>query len=85
MSEETESQTESSSNTRNQRGSKDRVSETERVSIESVDSQKPAKKSSSDVWVWGYFKKNTSGKKVGCQLCEHEYAYLGTTSNLRDH
>ena len=82
-SEETESLTESCSDTRSERGSEDRVSETESISIESVDSQKPAKKFRSDVW--GYFEKNANGKKVQCRLCEHEYAYLGTTSNLRDH
>ena len=52
-SEETESLTESCINTRSERGSKDRGSETESVSIESVDSQKPPKKFRSDVW--GYF------------------------------
>ena len=82
-SEETKSLTESCSNSRNERGSEDRVSETESVSIESVDSQKPAKKFRSDVW--GYFEKNAGGKKVQCRLCKNEYAYLGTTSNLRDH
>ena len=82
-SEETESLTESCSDTRSKRGSEDRVSETESISIESADSQKPAKKFRSDVW--GYFEKNANGKKVRCRLCEHEYAYLGTTSNLRDH
>ena len=51
--------------------------------IESVNSQKPAKKFCSDVR--GYFEKNANGKKVRCRLCEHEYAYLGTMSNLRDH
>ena len=82
-SEETESLTESCSDTRSKRGSEDRVSETESVSIDSVDSQKPAKKFRSDVW--GYFKKNASGKKVHKRKCKNEYAYLGTTSNLRDH
>ena len=83
-SEETESLTESCSDTRSERGSEDRVSETESVNIESVDSQKPAKKFRSDVW--GYYEKNAMNrKKVRCRLCEHEYAYLGTTSNLRDH
>ena len=53
-SEETESLTESCSDTRSERGSKDRGSETESVSIESVDSQKPPKKFRSDIW--GYFK-----------------------------
>ena len=43
-SEETESLIESSSDTRSKRGSEDRVSETESVSVESVNSQKPAKK-----------------------------------------
>ena len=76
---ETESLTESCSNSRNERGSKDRVSETESV----IDGQKPAKKLRSDVW--GYFEKNAGGKKVQCRLCKNEYAYLGTTSNLRDH
>ena len=83
VSEKIESLTGSCSDTRSERGSEDRVSETESVSIESVDSQKPAKKFCSDVW--GYFKKNANGKKVWCRLCEHEYVYLGTTSNLRDH
>ena len=82
-SEETESLTASCSNTKSQRGSEDRGSETESVSIESVNSQKPPNKFHSDVW--GYFKKNASGKKVQCRLCKHEYAYLGTASNLRDH
>ena len=59
------------------------MSETESVSNESVDGQKPAKKFRSDVW--DYFKKNASGKRVCCRLCEHEYAYLVTNSNLRDH
>ena len=49
-SEETESLTESCSNTRSERGSKDRGSETESVSIESVHSQKPPKKFCSVVW-----------------------------------
>ena len=62
---------------------KDRVSETESASNESVNGQKPAKKFCSDIW--DYFKKNISGKKVWYRLCENEYAYLGTTSNLRDH
>ena len=82
-SEETENQTESCSNTRSKRGSEDRVSETESVGIKSVNSQKPAKKFRSDIW--GYFERNSSGKKVHCRLCKQEYAYLGTTSNLRDH
>ena len=82
-SEEIENLTESCSDSRSERGSEDRVSETESVSIESVDSQKPAKKFRSDVW--GYFEKNAGGKKVQCRLCKNEYAYLGTTSNLRDH
>ena len=81
--EETGSLTENCSDTRSERGSEDRVSETESVSIDSVDSKKPAKKFRSDVW--GYFEKNASGKKVQCRLCKNEYAYLGTTSNLRDH
>ena len=60
------------------------MSETESVNIESVNSQKSAKKFCSDVW--DYFEKNASGgKKVHCQLCKNEFAYLGTTSNLRDH
>ena len=79
-SEETESLIESC---RSERGSEDRVSETESVSNESVNSQKPAKKFRSDFW--DYFKKNASRKKVWCRLCEHENAYLETTSNLRDH
>ena len=54
VSEETDSVTESCSNIRSERGSKDRESETESVSIETVDSQKPHKKFRSDVW--GYFK-----------------------------
>ena len=83
VSEETGSLTESCSNTRSKRGSEDRVSETESVSIESVNSQKPAKKFCSGVW--GYFEKNASGKKVRCRLCEHKYSYLRTTNNLRDH
>jgi len=29
--------------------------------------------------------KNADGKKVLCQVCNNEYSYLGTTSNLRDH
>ena len=82
-SEETESLIESCSDTRSERGSEDRVSETESVNIESVDSQKSAKKFRSDVW--DYFEKNASGKKVHCRLCKNEYSYLGTTSNLRDH
>ena len=53
-SEETEGLTESCSDTRSKRDSKDRGSETENVSIESVNSQKPHKKFCSDVW--GYFK-----------------------------
>ena len=53
-SKETESLTESCSDTRSERGSKDRGNETENVSIETVDSQKPLKKFRSDVW--GYFK-----------------------------
>ena len=81
--EETESLTESCSDTRSKRGSEDRVSETESVSDEFVNSQKPAKKFRSDIC--DYFEKNASGDKVWCQLWEHEYAYLGTTSNLRDH
>ena len=48
-SEETESLIESCSNTRSERGSKDRVSETESVNIESVNSQKSTKKFRSDV------------------------------------
>ena len=52
-SEETESLTESCSDTRSERGSKDRGSETESVSIKSVNSQKPPKKFRSDFW--GYF------------------------------
>ena len=52
-SEGTESLTESCSNTRSKRGSEDRGGETESVSTESVDSQKPPKKFCSDVW--GYF------------------------------
>ena len=59
-SEEIESLTESCSDSRSERGSEDRVSETESFSIESVDSQKPAKKFRSDVW--GYFEKNTGGR-----------------------
>ena len=51
--EKTESLTESCSDTRSERGSEDRGSETKSVSIESVDSQKPPKKFRSDVW--GYF------------------------------
>ena len=62
-SEETESQTESCSDTRSERGSEDRVSETQSVSIESVDSQKPANKFHSDVW--GYFEKNANERKCG--------------------
>ena len=50
VSEETESLTESCSSTISERGSEDRGSKTESVSIESVDSQKPPKKFSSDVW-----------------------------------
>ena len=65
-SEETENLIESCSNTRSKRGSKDRLSATESVSNESVDSQKPAKKFRSDIW--DYFKKNASGKKVWCRL-----------------
>ena len=53
VSEETESLTESCSDTRSKRGSEDRGSETESVSIESIDSQKPPKKFHSDIW--GYF------------------------------
>ena len=53
-SEETKSLTESCSDIRSERGSKDRGSETENVSIGSVDSQKQPKKFRSDVW--GYFK-----------------------------
>ena len=49
-SEETESLTESCNDTRNKRGSEDRGSETESVSIESVNSQKPPKKFRSDIW-----------------------------------
>ena len=66
--EETENLTESCSDiyTRSKRGSKDRVSETESVSNESVDSQKPPKKFCSDIW--DYFEKNASGKKVWRQL-----------------
>ena len=82
-SEETESVVESCSDTRSERGSEDRVSETESVNIECVDSQKSANKFRSDVW--DYFEKNASGKKVQCRLCKNDYAYLGTTSNLRDH
>ena len=48
-SKETESLTESCSDTRKERGSEDRVSETESISTESVDSQKPAEKFRSDV------------------------------------
>ena len=69
--------------TKSKRGSEDRVSETESVSNESVDSQKPPKKFRSDIW--DYFEKNASGKKVWHQLCEHGCAYLRTTSNLIDH
>ena len=82
-SEEIESLTESCSDTRSERGSKGRVRELESVSIISVDSQKPAKKFHSDIW--GYFEKNASEKKVQCRLCEHEYAYLRTMSNMRYH
>ena len=60
-SEETESLTESCSDTRSERGSEDRVSETESVSSASVDSQKPAKKFHSDVR--GYFERNANGKE----------------------
>ena len=49
-SEETESLTESYSNTRSKTGSEDRGSETESVSIESVNSQKPPKKFRSDIF-----------------------------------
>ena len=35
--------------------------------------------------VWCYFTKKAFEKKALCQLCNREYAYLGTTSNLRDH
>ena len=49
-SEQTESLTESCSDTRSERGSKDRGSETENVSIETVYSQKPLKKFRSDIW-----------------------------------
>ena len=82
-SEETESVIESCSDTSSERGSEDRVSETESVSVKCVDCQKSAKNFCSDVW--DYFEKNASGKKVQCQLCKNEYAYLGMTSNLRDH
>ena len=82
-SEETESVIKSCGNTRNKRGSEDRVSETESISIECVESLKSAKKFLSEVW--DYFEKNASGKKVQCQLCKNEYAYLGAIGNLRDH
>ena len=75
----------SSSKTRNKRSggiSEDNpTSETESVFMESNDSQRP-KKYHSDVW--NYFTKNAAKKKVLCQLCNNEYSYLGTTSNLRE-
>ena len=49
-SKEIESLTESCSNTRSERGSEDRGSETESISIESVNSQKSPKKFRSDVF-----------------------------------
>ena len=51
-SEETESLIESCSDTRSEKGSKDRVSETESVNIKSVNSQKSAKKFHSDLDIW---------------------------------
>ena len=53
-SEETESLTESCNDIRSEKGSKDRGSETESLSVKSIDSQKPPKKFRSDRW--GYFK-----------------------------
>lgn len=35
--------------------------------------------------VWSYFTKNVGAKKASCRLCNKDYAYLGTTTNLRDH
>ena len=35
--------------------------------------------------VWKYFTKCASRKRALCHLCNKEYAYLGATSNLRDH
>ena len=35
--------------------------------------------------MWDYFTKDTGRKKVLCRLCNNEYSYLETTSNLRDH
>ena len=58
------------------------ASETESVFVDSGDSLQ-SKKYRSDVW--NYFTKDTGRKKVLCQLCNNEYSYLGTTSNLRDH
>ena len=81
-----ESSRESSTDTRSERSSEisedNPASETESVVAESSDSQRP-KKCRSDVW--DYFTKNAGGKKVLCRLCNNEYSYLGTTSNLRDH
>ena len=67
-SEETKSLTESCSDTRSERGSEDRESETESLNIESVDSQKSPKKFCSDVW--GYFKLCISMIFVIQKICE---------------
>ena len=54
------------------------TSETEVIG-ETESSSTPSGKFRSDMW------KCTNGKKALCQLCNKEYAYYGTTSNLRDH
>ena len=59
------------------------MSETEIVSIESVDSQKPAKRFCSDIW--DYFKRMQVERKCGVNYVNTEYAYLVRMSNLRDH
>ena len=58
------------------------TSETEAIG-ETESSSASSGKFRSDVW--SYFTKCTNGKKALCQLCNKEYAYHGTTSNLRDH
>jgi len=81
-----ESLRESSSESRSESSSEisegNPASETESIVVESSDSQRP-KKYYSDVW--DYFAKNAGRKKVLCQVCNNEYLYLRTASNLRDH
>ena len=75
----------SSSKTRTKRSGEIRednpAGKMESVFLESSDCQR-SKKYHSDVR--NYFSKNVSRKKVLCQLCNNQYSYLRTTSNLRD-